>query len=82
MRVSYLPNHLSNVASALEDRIRPVYTRWTKEKKIHLNQFSSILLLQPHQESMHNSLLLVILLLCPLFAHCLLALVDVYLSPG
>jgi hypothetical protein len=31
---------------------------------------------------MHNSLLLVILLLCPLFAHCLLALVDVYLSPG
>lgn len=69
MQASYLPNHLSNLDSALEGRVRPLDTRQTKEK-IYLNQFSSVLVLQPHQESTHIFLLLLILWLCPLFAYC------------
>lgn len=80
MQASYLPNHLSNLDSALEGRVRPLDTRGTKEK----NMFESIVFRPPSSapSGIYTQFPSFPHLMALSFICVLLALVDVYLSNG
>lgn len=80
MQASYLPNHLSNLDSALEGRVRPLDIRQTKEKKI----FESIFFSPPSSapSGIYTKFSSFAHLMALSFICILLALLEVYLSNG